>query len=85
MPTYDYLCPSNGRVLEVRHSMSERLTTWAELCKLAEIDPGDTAAEAPIERLANGGQIVSRSSLGDKQAPCQMGAPCCGARACGLD
>lgn len=85
MPTYDYLCPSNGRVLEVRHSMSERLSTWAELCELAEVDLGDTAPEAPIERLANGGQIVSRGSLGDKQPPCQVGAPCCGARACGLD
>ncbi|KEA64766.1 hypothetical protein ADIMK_1219 [Marinobacterium lacunae] len=85
MPTYDYFCPSNGQVLEVRHSMSERVGTWAELCQLAEVEPGDTALDAPVERLANGGQIVNRSSLGDKLSPCQTGAPCCGARACGLN
>lgn len=84
MPTYDYRCPSNGQVVEVRHSMSERMSTWGELCALAEIDPGDTAVDAPVERLANGGQVVSRSSLGDKQPPCRTGAPCCGASACGL-
>ena len=31
MPTYDYYCPANARTLEVRHSMSEKLSTWGEL------------------------------------------------------
>jgi hypothetical protein len=84
MPTYDYRCPSNGQVLEVFHAMSERIATWGELCALAGVEVGDTDPQAPVERLANGGQVVRSSSLGDKQPPCQSGAPCCGARACGI-
>ncbi|MEQ8497461.1 MAG: regulator, partial [Gammaproteobacteria bacterium] len=37
MPTYDYHCHANGRVVEVRHRMSEQVGTWGELCALAGI------------------------------------------------
>lgn len=51
MPVYEYYCPANGQTVEVVHSMTERLTTWADLCALTSISPGDTPADAPIERL----------------------------------
>ena len=48
MPTYDYRCNTNGRVLEVSHRMSENLSTWGELCRQAGVETGDTPAEAPV-------------------------------------
>ena len=51
MPYYEYRCASNGRVLEVRHAMDERLATWGELARRAGTDPGETPADAPVERL----------------------------------
>ena len=38
MPSYDYRCEANGRVVEVRHTMSEKLTTWGEVCAQAGLD-----------------------------------------------
>ncbi len=84
MPTYDYRCNENGQVVEVRHGMMDKVTTWGELCALAGMSPGETDPAAPVERLANGGQVVRNTSLGDRGTPCQSGAPCCGAKACGL-
>ncbi len=78
MPTYDYRCDSNGRVLEVNHRMSETLGTWGELCARAGVDEGDTPKDAPVHRLATGGNIVSSNSLGSGAAP----APSCGTGAC---
>lgn len=83
MPTYDYRCASNGRVLEVQHRMSEKLYTWGELCAAAGIEPGDTAADTPVERLATGGNIVKSGRQAD-MPPCAMGQTCCGARQCGM-
>ena len=51
MPHYEYHCGANGAVVEVRHGMSEALETWGDLCARAGIDPGDTAADAPVRRL----------------------------------
>jgi hypothetical protein len=59
MPTYDYYCPANARTLEVWHGMNESLATWGELCVRAQIDPGDTPLDSPIERLSTGGNIIS--------------------------
>jgi hypothetical protein len=64
MPTYDYCCDTNGRVLEVNHRMSESLATWGELCARAGIDRGDTPIDAPVHRLATGGNIISSTSQG---------------------
>ncbi len=84
MPTYDYRCPANDRVIEVRHRMSERVQDWGSLCELAGIDPGDTPADAPVEKLATGGQVVRSSSMKDAEPPCRSG-PCCGGGGCGLN
>jgi len=51
MPNYDYHCPANGRRVEVFHPIKDRLRTWGELCRRAGIDPGDTPADAPVEKL----------------------------------
>jgi hypothetical protein len=51
MPRYDYLCPANGRVVEVRHSADERLTTWGELLSRAGLERDGTPPDAPIERV----------------------------------
>jgi hypothetical protein len=87
MPTYDYRCDSNGRVLEVSHRMSENVSTWGELCARAGIDPGETPAEALVQRLATGGNIISSTSRGSESAPataCGSGA-CCPAGFCGVE
>lgn len=83
MPTYDYLCDANGRVIEVKHRMSERLNTWGEVCALAGVDVGDTPAGSPVQRLATGGQVVKSGSLGESAPPCATG-PCCGGGSCGF-
>jgi hypothetical protein len=31
MPRYDYHCPDNGFIIEVRHGKNERLKTWVSL------------------------------------------------------
>ena len=85
MPSYDYRCDANDRVVEVSHHMNERLATWGELCEAAGIEPGETDPEAPVERLITGGQIVRSASLGDASAPSCSSGPCCGGGMCGLD
>lgn len=84
MPTYDYRCEANGQVVEVSHRISELLKTWGELCKQAGIEPGDTPAEAPVRKLATGGNVVASSALSNPEPPCSSGA-CCPSGVCGLD
>ncbi len=84
MPTYDYRCEANGQVVEVKHSMTEVLATWGELCEYTGRDSSDTPADSPVRRLITGGQVVKSSSLGDAEAPaCNTGA-CCPSGVCGL-
>ena len=81
MPTYDYLCEANGRVVEVSHKMSESLSTWGELCARAGLDPAGAPAKAPVRRLISGGAVVSSGNLGSTERPCDYGTPC-GSCAC---
>jgi len=83
MPTYDYRCAANGRVVEVRHRMSEKLTTWGEVCEKAGIDIGDTDHAVPVERLITGGGVVSSSALSNPEPP-SCGPGGCGGGICGL-
>ena len=76
MPTYDYRCEANQQVLEVQHSMSITLSTWGELAEAAGVEPGDTPAEAPVRRLATGGQVVRSNVLKNAVPPCQVGGGC---------
>ena len=79
MPSYDYRCPDNGEVVTVRHRMSEKLTSWGELCELAGREPGETPADAPVERLISGGALVSSKALKNPEP-----SSCCGGGMCGL-
>jgi hypothetical protein len=51
MPRYDYFCPANDRVVEVRHGVDERLDTWGEVREKAGLADDGTPAEAPVERM----------------------------------
>jgi hypothetical protein len=53
MPRYDYLCPTNGRVVEVRHGIDELLSSWGELCARAGLAAGETPPDAPVERIVH--------------------------------
>jgi len=83
MPSYDYLCPANARVVEVRHGMSESISTWGQLCARAGIDPGDTPLDTPVERLISGGALVGSAALRNPEPPPCMSGGCVGG-ACGL-
>ena len=82
MPTYEYLCEANGRVIEVSHKMAERLATWGEVCERAGIAPGKTAIGAPVTKLMSAGFVSTGSSAGADLPPCQTGQPCCGGGMC---
>jgi hypothetical protein len=85
MPTYDYRCDANDRVVEVSHRMSENLTSWGEICARTGLALGDTPADAPVHRLATGGNLISSTNLGSGSAPaCSTGA-CCPGGMCGLN
>ena len=78
MPTYEYLCEANGRVVEVSHKMAEKVKTWGELCKRADIAPGKTNPKAPVTKLMSAGFVKAGSS---SEPMCEM--PACGTGGCG--
>lgn len=81
MPIYEYLCETNGHVLEVRHKMAEKLETWGELCARAGISPGRTDPGAPVKKLMSAGFISTGGSAGTSaEAACE--APYCGSGEC---
>lgn len=82
MPTYDYYCETNGRKIEVRHKISENITSWGELCALADEDTGETPENAPVKRLITGGAVIGSTGSGPEPA-CASGA-CCPGGMCGL-
>jgi hypothetical protein len=51
VPTYQYHCAANGRSLEVKHRMSETLSTWGELCTAAGLASVATPADSPIAKV----------------------------------
>jgi predicted nucleic acid-binding Zn ribbon protein len=82
MPTYDYHCPSNGRVIEVSHKMAEKLATWGAVCRKAGIPLDGTPGRARVEKLMGASGVVHAGSLGSKQErPCDTGP--CGGGGCG--
>jgi predicted nucleic acid-binding Zn ribbon protein len=83
MPTYDYLCESNGQKIEVSHKMSENISSWGELCARTGRPVGDTAADAPVKRLISGAAIIGSSSRSESQPACASGA-CCPGGMCGI-
>ncbi len=57
MPTYDYRCEANGKIVEVIHSISETMKTWGELCDKAGIKYDSTPADAAVTRHISGGSF----------------------------
>ena len=51
MPVYEYRCDENGRTVDVLHAMDVELTTWFEVCYVAQIPIGDTDPMAPVRRI----------------------------------
>jgi hypothetical protein len=76
MPYYEYHCASNGRTLEVRHSMAERLSTWGEVAAKAGVDVGDTPLETPVERLMSTPVPLSGPGESDGFQGCGSGCAC---------
>ena len=85
MPTYDYRCDANGKVLEVSHRMSDTISTWGDLCERAGVEPGDTPADSPVHRLATVGSVISSNNLGSGSAPACTTGSCCPGGICGLN
>ncbi len=83
MPSYDYRCIENNRVVEVNHSMNEKLTTWGEVCERAGLDLDGISANSPVERLITGGQFINSNSLKNPEPSCATGS-CCPSGVCGL-
>jgi predicted nucleic acid-binding Zn ribbon protein len=81
MPTYDYLCPANGRIVEVSHKMAEQVSTWGELCRRAGLALDGTPGNAKVERLITGGAVLTGSLGSAREVPCDTGP--CGAPVCG--
>ena len=81
MLRYDYFCPANQRTVEVRHSMNDDVADWADLCRRAEIDLGDTPPDSPVERLISGGYVFT-SKKSDDQGSFDS---CCSGGACGCN
>ena len=79
VPIYEYRCEANGRLVEVRHNMAERLATWGELCERAGISPGKTDPGTPVEKLISAGYI--NAGTGRSEPACE--APACGSGFCG--
>jgi hypothetical protein len=81
MPHYEYRCPSNGRVVEVRHGMQERLQTWGEVAALAGLGLEETPAESPVERLLSAPVPIMGGPAGSPtQAAVGCGPGCACAR-----
>jgi hypothetical protein len=59
VPYYEYRCAANGRTVEVRHAMSERMETWGEVAAAAGIERGETPPDATVERLISAASVGS--------------------------
>ncbi len=70
MPSYDYFCPTNNQTIEVSHRMNETVQTWGELCNKAEIDPGSTPSDSPVEKRFTCCQVSTNAA---PELPCGSG------------
>ena len=76
MPYYEYECAANGRTVEVRHGMSEELTTWGQLVERAAVDRGDTPGDASIQRIMSMSVAVTGSNSDAGFQSCGTGCGC---------
>ena len=59
MPVYEYHCASNGRTVELSHTLDASLRYWGEVCYVAQIPLGDTDPLAPVRRILTSAPAVS--------------------------
>jgi len=85
MPTYDYRCVANGRVVEITHRMNEQVTTWGDLCSRIGIELGETPAETPVTRMATGGNLIKSIGVKSNFTPSCSTGSCCAGGMCGLN
>lgn len=76
MPYYEYHCPTNGRTLEVRHGMNQRVETWGELAQLAGTDADGLPLDTPVERLMSVTAPVPGTSGSSDFRGCGSGCAC---------
>ena len=55
MPMYEYKCETTGEVVEVVHRMSEKFTTWGQVCAHMSRPLGETPTDAPVTKLVGSG------------------------------
>lgn len=80
MPTYEYRCAANDRLVEVQHKMADSVNTWGELCTRAGISPGRTDPSAPVEKLMSASFVAGKGAANAPacdftESPCANG-PC---------
>ena len=51
MPRYDYFCEANGEVVEVSHSINQKLQTWGEVCAGSGHALGAVDGSEPVSRI----------------------------------
>ena len=76
MPHYEYRCLANGRTVEVRHRMDERLTTWGEVVDRAGLALDETPVDAPVERLLSAPVPATGAAARDVGPGCGPGCAC---------
>lgn len=77
MPYYEYHCPANGRTVEIRHGMSERIENWGTLAERAGIDLSGAPADAPVERLMSAPvPLAADSATASGFGGCGSGCAC---------
>ena len=76
MPYYEYRCSANGRTVEVRHPMAERLVTWGEVADRAGLAPDGTPVDAPVERLLSAPVPATGGTAAEVGAGCGPGCAC---------
>jgi len=85
MPTYDYRCEANGQIYEVKHSMTERITNWAELCDIGSLAPENIPADTPVRKVISmTGGVISSSALKNPDSPPCMDGSACPGGGCGI-
>lgn len=55
MPLYEYRCEADGRVVEVVHRMTEKFTTWGQLCEHMQRPLDGIAADTAVTKLIGAG------------------------------
>ena len=59
MPTYTYQCEANGETVEVAHGADLEISTWGELCYVAQIPFGSVPPEAPVRRVVRSAPAIA--------------------------